>query len=370
VSVDDFIAAGLYDPDAPDARERLEVLEYLHRVVGASIPEIVEAEQEDRLLSTAALLPLRQPGPRVTMAEAAARAGVDARFAARAWRAAGFRDPRPFERRFGDADVRFFEMLRLACEFVPEEAVLQLVRTLGTATASIAESAVALMRSNVEAPLLQRRALVDIVRTYHVVARQLFPRLTDAIDTLHRHHVDVAGRRYSGIGAAPSSTNVVPLAVGFADLSEYTDLSARLAAEELGQMLARFEAATGDTIAAAEAHLAKRIGDAVMFVSSAPGVACALALDLVEACARAALPRLRVGVAFGDVIVRHGDFYGPVVNLAARLVNEAAPGTVLTDASLQERLGRVRGPYAFVPIGRVPLAGFDEAVVAYQLLRA
>ena len=86
-------------------------------------------------------------------------------------------------------------------------------------------------------------------------------------------------------------------------------------------------------IAAAGANVVKRIGDAVMFVTNAPGVACSLALDLLEACAAAALPKLRVGLAFGDVMVRQGDFYGPTVNLAARLVSSAEAGTALTDAA-------------------------------------
>ncbi len=134
-------------------------------------------------------------------------------------------------------------------------------------------------------------------------------------------------------------------------------------------MLDRFEAATGDVIAAAGANVVKRIGDAVMFVTNAPGIACSLALDLLEACAAARLPKLRVGIAFGDVMVRQGDFYGPTVNLAARLVSSAEAGTALADAGLQGRLARVRGGYAFVAAGRYRLAGFVEPVEAYQLLR-
>ena len=122
-------------------------------------------------------------------------------------------------------------------------------------------------------------------------------------------------------------------------------------------------------IAAAGADVAKRIGDAVMFVTNAPGVACSLALDLLEACTAAGLPKLRVGVSFGDVMVRQGDFYGPTVNLAARLVSSAEAGTALTDASMYERLARVRGGYAFAPSGKYNLAGFVEPVEAYQLLR-
>ncbi len=82
------------------------------------------------------------------------------------------------------------------------------------------------------------------------------------------------------------------------------------------------------------------------------------------------MPKLRVGVAFGDVVVRHGDFYGPTVNLAARLVAAADPGTVLADAELHDRLGHARASYVFVPAGRLTLSGFDAPVEAYQLLRA
>ena len=135
-------------------------------------------------------------------------------------------------------------------------------------------------------------------------------------------------------------------------------------------MIERFEQTTGDVVAAAGANIVKRLGDAIMFVSNAPGVACELSLDLVDAVAHARLPKLRVGIAFGDVIVRRGDFYGPTVNLASRLVSAAEPGTVLADADLYQRLSRVRGRYAFVPAGRLSLHGFQGSVQAYQLLRA
>jgi class 3 adenylate cyclase len=246
--------------------------------------------------------------------------------------------------------------------------VVQFARTLGAATSQIAEAEIALLRSNVEAPLHRERRYVDIARAYHAIAQELFPFVGETIDTLHRHHLDVIGRRYAGIGVA-TTTNIAALAVGFADLSDYTGISAMLDPGELGQMIDRFESTTGDVVAAAGAHVVKRIGDALMFVSNAPGVACELALDLVDACAKALLPKLRVGLAFGDVIVRHGDFFGPTVNLASRLVGAADAGTVLADATLHERLSRIPGRYSFVPAGRLALQGFAGPVAAYQLLR-
>ena len=366
---DDLVAAGLYDPAAPDAAARLELLTYLTDEVGASIPELVQAQEEGVLVSFPAIRRLRTAGERWTLAESAARAGIDADLALAVWRAAGFADPRPFERRFGPADVVVFELVRDAAEFVGRDHILQLVRTIGEAITRVSEAEIALLRSTIEAPLAGTGNLVDVARAYAAIADNLFPQVTGVIDVFHRHQLEAIGRRYSDVSAPTSSANVVELTVGFADIAGYTGLSHQLDSSELTTMLARFEATTGDVIAAAGATVAKRIGDAVMFVTNAPGVACALALELIEACARERLPKVRVGLAVGDVVVRQGDFYGRTVNLAARLVAEAEPGTALADAGLHSRLARVRAGYGFVPAGKFQLPGFDDPIEVFQLLR-
>jgi class 3 adenylate cyclase len=366
---DDLVAAGLYDPAAPDAAARLELLTYLTDEVGASIPELVQAQEEGVLVSFPAIRRLRAAGERWTLAESAARAGIDADLARAVWRAAGFAHPRPFERRFGPADLVVFELVRDAAEFVGRDHILQLVRTIGEAITRVSEAEIALMRSTIEAPLAATGNLVDVARAYAAVADNLFPQVTGVIDVFHRHQLEAIGRRYSDVSAPTSSANVVELTVGFADIAGYTGLSHQLDSSELTTMLARFEATTGDLIAAAGANVAKRIGDAVMFVTNAPGVACALALELIEACARERLRKVRVGLAVGDVVVRQGDFYGRTVNLAARLVAEAEPGTALADAGLHRRLARVRAGYGFVPAGKFQLPGFDDPIEVFQLLR-
>jgi class 3 adenylate cyclase len=366
---DDLVAAGLYDPAAPEADARLELLTYLTDEVGASIPELVQAQEEGVLVSFPAIRSLRSDGERWTLEEAAARAGIDSDLALSVWRAAGFADPRRFERRFGPADVVVFDLVRDASAFVGRDHILQLVRTIGEAITRVSEAEVALLRSKIEAPLAGTGNLVDVARAYAAVADNLFPQVTGVIDVFHRHQLEAIGRRYSEVSAPTSSANVVELTVGFADIAGYTGLSHQLDPSELAAMLARFEATTGNVIAAAGANVAKRIGDAVMFVTNAPGVACALALELIEACAREGLPKLRVGLAVGDVIVRQGDFYGRTVNLAARLVAEAEPGTALADAGLHDRLARVRAGYGFVPAGKYQLPGFDGPTEVFQLLR-
>jgi len=366
-AIDDLVAAGLYDPDAPNAGAVLELLEYLLDV-GLSIPEMASAPHG--LLSLAAFRSVRPEQGRCTFADAAEQATVDHGFALRLWRAAGFPDPRPHERSFSDRDVAMFALAKTLQRLVGTDLVVQLMRTMGESTARIAEAEVALLRANIEAPLVAEQQLVEVARAYVTVADQVLPRVVDAIDTLHRHHIEMIGRRYSDAGTVPSAVNLAYLAVGFADLAGYTGLSQELDPAELGSMLSVFEEVTGDAIAAAGAHVVKRIGDAVMFVTSAPGVACAVALELMEACAAHRLPRLRIGLAFGEVIVRQGDFHGPTVNLAARLVTAAEPGVVLTDATLAQRLGRLDDLLSFHAAGKYTLAGFVEPVEAFQLLRA
>ena len=367
---DDFVTAGLYDPAAEDAGAQLELLQFLADEIGASIPEMARASERGGLLSLGAFRSIGAGRDRYTMSEAVAEAGVDLDFAVQLWRCAGFPEPRPFERRFGPPDIEMFRLFFALASFVDGDLVLQLVRTVGEAVSRIAEAEVAMMRSNIEAPLTQTARYADVARTYVAVANELFPRAAEAIDTLHRHHLLAIGQRYTDGGSRPSRLNLVELAVGFADLAGYTNMWHEEEPHDLALMLARFEATTGDLIAGAGANVVKRIGDAVMFVTSAPGIACGLALDLLEKCAAAELPKLRVGLAFGDVMVRQGDFYGRTVNLAARLVASAEAGTALTDRTLYDRLSRVRGGYTFMPSGKYHLAGFVEPVEGFQLLRA
>jgi class 3 adenylate cyclase len=368
-NLEDFIAAGLYDPDAPDGDAVLELLEYLADEVGASIPEILHAREHHGAFSLGAFHTLSAGRERFTLSEASRQAGIKHEFALQLWRSAGFPEPRTFERRFSHADVELFRMFETFASFVDRDMLLQLARTMGESVSRIADAEIALLRSNIEAPLVSSSRYVEIARAYTEVAAELFPRVAGALDTLHRHHLMSVVQRYSDVGAPTSTLNVVQLAVGFADLAGFTGLSSQLDVSDLALMISDFEATTGNVVTGAGASVVKRIGDAVMFVTNAPGVGCALSLELIEACASAGLPKLRVGLAFGDVMVRQGDFYGPTVNLAARLVASAEPGTALTDRTLHDRLTRVRLGYTFAPVGRLTLAGFAEGVEAYQLLR-
>src|SRR5690625_7362870 len=50
-------------------------------------------------------------------------------------------------------------------------------------------------------------------------------------------------------------------------------------------------------------------------------------------------PQVRVGMAYGHVLSRLGDVYGPVVNVASRLTSIAKRGRIVIDRALADSLG-------------------------------
>ena len=55
------------------------------------------------------------------------------------------------------------------------------------------------------------------------------------------------------------------------------------------------------------------------------------------------LPETRAGLAYGSMLSREGDYYGPVVNLASRLTEIARPGEVLASRQLTDGIARTAG---------------------------
>jgi adenylate cyclase len=97
-----------------------------------------------------------------------------------------------------------------------------------------------------------------------------------------------------------------------------------------------------------------------MFAADSAGAAAEIALALVEAYAGSVeLPDVRVGLAYGPTLSWEGDLFGPVVNLASRLVGIANPGTVLVADELG---GMLEADPAFVlrHLRPVPLKGIGH----------
>jgi class 3 adenylate cyclase len=86
-------------------------------------------------------------------------------------------------------------------------------------------------------------------------------------------------------------------------------------------------------------------------------------LHILQTARRRQLPLARAGIATGPTITQDGDYYGRVVNHAARLIGVAKPGEVLVTA---EVAGAVHSPTLhFRDVGTFQLKGIGDAIRAF-----
>ncbi|MBS0385808.1 MAG: hypothetical protein JSS00_10725 [Proteobacteria bacterium] len=110
-------------------------------------------------------------------------------------------------------------------------------------------------------------------------------------------------------------------------------------------------------------------GDGFMleFPSATAGVRAALALLNESASERRALPKIRIGLHLGEVMVEdNGDLLGHGVNVAARLQVLAEPGSAIASEAVKAQV-RTDEELPFTPAGRVQLDKMSEKIAVFRL---
>ena len=93
-----------------------------------------------------------------------------------------------------------------------------------------------------------------------------------------------------------------------------------------------------------------------------------MTLTICEEFAADPAVRPRGALATGDLIVRGGDYYGPIVNLASRLAQLAVPAELLVTPALAAEV--TSDALRFAPAGRRMLKGIDEPISLLTVERA
>lgn len=344
--------------------EPADTLRLINRLAeqGASREELVEATRTGALGPLAIELTLRPRGEMMPFPQAAEQAGLDVDAAASLWRALGFPDPRNPPLPVAPAQL---ETLRTLGQMNPlgTETTLRLGRVMGSSMAQLAEAIVDAFRVNVEMPRRDRgEPPSEVVEDYARVTGVMLPLLTAALgDVLAGHMLTVARASWALDEQRAAITR--DLVIGFADLVDYTRSTRSLSPAELSAAVSHFESLVGEIVSRHSGRVVKLIGDEVMFALSDPAAGAQAALELVgEVLRDARMPGVRVGLAAGPVISHQGDYYGEVVNLAARLVQAAEPGTVLGSEPVA-----LSASISAQPVELPPLKGFDTAVPVYRL---
>jgi adenylate cyclase len=304
-----------------------------------------------------------------TRDEAAAAVGIEPEQLDRIWRAAGLPNVGPDVRHFSERDVEVLRAFSVGAELFGEESVLRFTRVIGTSLSRVVEAALTMAVANLSGPMELAgadAAAVELATAHANAALDLVPSVFEA---LFPHHIEVAVRRFE-MSRPDGALRTVNLAVGFLDLVGFTERSGGLTTEELAMAVADFETLAGGVIAAHDARLVKMIGDEVMYVATDAAVAAEIALELRDAVTgHSVLAGLRGGLVFGEVVAQDGDYYGPNVNLAARIVAHAEPGQVLASATVAGALAP-QGAITTCAAGEREVRGFEEPVAVFAVVRS
>jgi len=214
------------------------------------------------------------------------------------------------------------------------ERMVALTRTWGRSFARLADWQVGLLAQ------VTAESGEDPAETLPLLAEQVLTRVDELQSWVWRRQLAAAANRVLASGATGTTAE---MAVVFVDIVGYTSRSRNMSERELVEWLEAFETEAAQVAVDRGGRVIKSIGDEVLIVADDPADAAEIALALT---ARGeddddTFPRVRAGLAYGDVVNRLGDVFGPVVNVASRLTSVARPGTLLVDEGAYRALAGV-----------------------------
>jgi adenylate cyclase len=297
-----------------------------------------------------------------TRKEVAAKAGVPIDVAEELWQQLGFPRTADDDVAFTKEDLKALQRTNdlISLGILTPDSQAALVRTWGRSFARLAEWQINLLAEVAiehDDPEHRLNELMDVV----------LPRVEKLQSYIWRRHLaGAAGRLLSQAGEDGVGITST-MAVGFVDIVGYTGQSKTLTDSELVHWVENFENEMTRTVVDLGGRVIKTIGDEVLFVADDPVAAAEVTLIVTERGEDPddEFPRVRAGVAYGDVVSRLGDVYGPTVNIAARLTSVARPGKVLVDRGAYEVLS---GPIAEDSVDTAELPTAEEETQLSKIL--
>ena len=273
-------AAGLLT-GAPDVEDRKELLRLLAKD-GVTVPEMVEAQRHGALMRVVGERTIRPGAGTLTLSEVADRAGTDVEVVQRILRSLGAIVPEPDERTSAEDDIELVECALLLLHVFGEQTGWALLRRYGNVLERLTEAiSAAVIREHPDISTVHSASEAVTARTWSAIAETV-PRSGRLLDLASRHQIEAVRRYFEQAGAGEATAGTFVLGVGFADLSGYTAASHLLELQDIGGIVAEFEARAAEVVADHGGRVVKFVGDAAMFVSHDPDALVTIARTLVE----------------------------------------------------------------------------------------
>jgi class 3 adenylate cyclase len=335
------------------------------------VPEETIARATERGNPIAAFfesLPLRAAAGRtVTAAQIEQQGGPPVDRLAELMLAFGLPAPAPDEPSFTREEAAALAELWSRREIFPFELAVQIGRMYGRLLARIAQSEIQQWFAVVE-PRLRKAARDD--RELATLTASSFERLLPVSEALltgvHRRWIEHEAAQVA-VRSVEASTEAqlkgaVEVSILFCDLKDFTafaelegDGAAVGIIDEFATVVVRERGL--------EARLTKLLGDGFMLAYPEPRLAVEAGIRIIDAMRAPERPGVHASVHHGPAITLEGDYFGTVVNIAARLLALAECDELLATAAVVARSAEVE----WSPAGSRRFRGVSDEVEIFRL---
>jgi adenylate cyclase len=380
-TVNRWARAGLLGPPVTTGRvrkwgraglEQARLVDYLLRH-GIKWEELIEEARHNRLPLLVLTHALGGRGG-LTRDEVVRRSGVSVDLAVSIWRALGAAAPAdPDEPVYSSAEVEALRLIAAMSAIYTEDDLTEVTSVVGRAMHEVAEAMLELFRRRIALPFAEAGGgELEMMLRMATVIDVTVPTVSPLLELALRRQLESSSRaeiilRYEA--ATGSFGGEIELAVGFADIVGFTAASSRLSALEVSQMAETLLRCAEVAFQADEVRIVKSIGDAVMFTAPDVITGCGAAAKLLEEAAKAGLPPLRIGLAYGPILRAYADYFGRTVNIASRLSEVGPSGEILImrpEKAPSESAWRARG-LALRDGGRKRLRGVEGRIAVLRV---
>ena len=283
---------------------------------------------------------------------------------------AGLSPPGAGEPAFTEEEASMFLEVERLREIWPPELALQMSRVAGRALARIAQTQVQLFRLHVEPKLrAESGGPVAALPDVHSAFEQLFPLATPYLVALHRRLferelTEIAVREAEARAGGHTLPGSAEVAILFCDLKDFTAFANREgeeAAVEVIEELARIVTEE----CRSDGRVVKGLGDGYMLAFSdvRPAVGCAW--RIIERRRGERGPGVHASLHHGVAMAHDGDYFGTVVNVAARILAASRRDELLATSTVAEA---TNSEFEWQDAGANYVRGMRETVDLYRLV--
>jgi class 3 adenylate cyclase len=253
---------------------------------------------------------------------------------------------------------------------VDPEFTLRAARIFGDAARRAADGWVALFAEGISEPIeASFTTLDDVVARLLRPAAILSPLSPKLLAWLLERHLERAmndlnisriDRRLQARGLLPSRPEHPP-AVAFVDMSGYLRMTIERGDEQGVRSSVRLAELAETVVRRHGGRMIKLLGDGVLLTFGNACAAVEAVVELARWMGEAGLPAAHAGIHAGTVVERDGDVFGTTVNMASRIANHAAAGTILVSEEVVAQCPQYRD--RFEPLGDVTIRGLPDPVM-------